>query len=861
MNAMNKIVAAFRNIFRRKHVERDLDAEIRSYSDLLQEEKMSDGMNSHEARRQARMNMGGPEQLKEEIRGARTGVWVETLWQDLRFAGRTLRKNPGFTAIAVLTLALGIGANTAIFSVVDTIVLRPLPYRDPGRLIFLAEISPAATRFLADKLPSLVDSDRRYPQIFSSIASIRPGGAIMTGIPEPGQLSSSLVSSEFFNLLGWYPAVGRVFLPGEEKPGAAGVVILNDSFWQREFGSDPSVIGRTVQLNGKPSTIIGVMPRGFRNPGISAHVDIWLPAPLGERTNWIARLNDGVSISTAESALQTSEQALQGHGKGWSVRVSPLHESLYGDLQPDVLILLGCTTFVLLVACTNVANLLLARGAARHLELTVRSALGASRFRVTRQLLTECMLLGAIGGAVGLAFAHAILKILIAAAPPDFARLETVHLDVRILCFAAAVSFLVALVFGALPAIRLAKVDLANSMKESGGAGKGVRQSRSLGFLVGAQVATALLLMLGATLMVRSFLRIAPSHPGFDTSNKLTAMLPELPWKNRTPALREEFVREILESVRAIPGVKQVAVTDYLPLSGMIGGANAFARVGSPGVFANTRAISPNYFDVMGIPIVGGRSFVEMDDARIGNVAIVSRNMAERFWPGENPIGKHFTAQLITGDITVVGLATDVRFSGARLAPRPEFYIPEHQKPLGAMTLVISTGADPMTLAPALRSVMLSVDKDQPVTQIRTLDEIVSASVSMQRFETMLIGSFAVMALILAAAGIYGVISYSVTQRSRELGIRIALGASSVQIIRTALRATAIPISIGLVAGWAASFGLTRFMSSVLYGLSPTDVLANIVAIALLAFVAASASYLPARHALKIDPAQVLRYE
>ncbi len=361
--------------------------------------------------------------------------------------------------------------------------------------------------------------------------------------------------------------------------------------------------------------------------------------------------------------------------------------------------------------------------------------------------------------------------------------------------------------------------------------------------------------------MVRSFLRIAPSHLGFDTSNKLTVVLPALPWKNRTPALRDEFVRQILDSVRAVPGVKEAAVTDYLPLSGMISGSNAFAKVGGPGVFANTRAISPNYFDVMGIPIVGGRSFTEQDDTRVDNVAIVSRNMAERFWPGENPIGKHFTAQLITGDITVVGLAADVRFSGLRLAPRPEFYVPEHQKPLGAMTLVISTGQDPTRFVSAVRAAILSVDKDQPLTQIQTLNEIVSKSVSLQRFETLLIASFAAMALILAAAGIYGVISYSVTQRSRELGIRIALGASRGQVIRSALRATVLPISLGLIAGWAGSLALTRFLSSVLYGLSPADATANLAAIALLSLVAGAASYIPARHALKIDPAQVLRYE
>ena len=860
---MNRILATFRNLFRRENVERDLDAEVRSYADLLQEEKMSNGMNASEAKRAARMNMGGPEQLKDEIRNVRAGAWLETLWQDLRFGARMLRKNPGFTTIAVLTLALGIGANTAIFSVVDTIVLRPLPYRDSDRLLFFNEVQPSDMLRRPDNLPPLVDYGRRYPDLFSNVSRVIPASAIITGVPEPGELSVVSVSSEFFDTLGCYPAIGRSFLPAEEKPGADSAVIISDSLWHREFGGSSSVIGHTVQIDGKSTTIIGVMPRGFQNPLRNADVDILLPAGLADAPGrqWIARMNDRVSQINVDAALQTAEQTLPGHGKGWRASVESLQEEIYGDLRPDVLILLGCAAFVLLVACTNVANLLLARGATRHLEITVRSALGASRTRVTRQLLTECVLLGGIGGAAGLAFAYWTLKILIASAPSAFARLETVHLDARILWFCGAVSIVTSLLFGALPAIRLAKVDLANSMKDSGGAGKGVRQSKVLSVLVSAQVGMALLLMLGATLMVRSFLRISPEHPGFDTSNRLTTVLPSLPWKNRTPLMREEFVREILQSIRALPGVKDAAVTDYLPLTGMMSGANSYVKPGGSGVFTNVRAISTNYFGVMGIPIIRGRSFLETDDARIGNVAIVSHRMAERFWPGEDPIGKHFTEQLITGDITVVGVAGDVRASGIRLAPRTEFYIPEHQKPLGLMTLIIRSGPDPMRLVPGVRAAILSIDKDQPLTQIQTLNEIISKSVSQQRFETLLIVSFAAIALILAAAGIYGVISYSVTQRSREMGIRIALGASGAQVIRTALTGTALPIAVGLAIGWAASFGLTRFMSSVLYGLSPTDVVANLAAIGVLSVVAASASYLPARHALKIDPAQALRYE
>jgi putative ABC transport system permease protein len=855
MGFTQKIRSAARNLFHREKVERDLDAEVRSYSDLLQEEKMANGMNSTDANREARMNMGGPEQLKEEIRGARAGAWIETLWQDLRFGARMLHKNPGFTAIAVLTLALGIGANTAIFSVVDTIVIRPLPYRDPERLLFIADV-----RF-SDKNPSLVDSDRRYPELFSSIASIRQAPTIMTGVTEPQELRAASVSSGFFDLLGWYPAFGRAFLPDDEKPGAPGVAVVSDAFWRRTFGTDPSAVGRVVQLDGKPTTIVGVMPAGFQNPSLNKNMDVWLPGTVGDRTNWIARLNDGVTRESADAVLQTTERTLQGRRKDSRVHILPLHELLSYDLQPDLLILLGCAAFVLLVACTNVANLLLARGAARRLEITVRSALGASRVRVTRQLLTESILLAVIGGAAGLAFAYGTLKILLAAAPTYLSRMDTVHLDARVLYFATIVSVFTALLFGVLPAIRLAKVDLANSMKESAGVGTGRRQSRILGSLVGIQVGIALLLMLGATLMVRSFLRIQPAHPGFDTSNKITTMLPPLPWKNRTPVLREQFVEQTLENIRAIPGVKDAAAIDYLPLTGMSRSADAFVKIGGPGIFANIHSVSPNYFDLMGIPIVGGRSFTERDDPRVANVAIVSRHMAERFWPGENPIGKQFTTKLIDGEVTVVGLAADVRALGTRLIPWSDYYVPVRQQPPVTVTLVVSTGSDPMRFAPAIRSAILSVDKDQPLTEVQTVKEIISSSVSLQRFETLLIVSFAAIALILAAAGIYGVISYSVTQRSREMGIRIALGASHSQVIRAALSATVIPISLGLIAGWAASLGLTRFMSSVLYGLSPTDVAANIAAIALLSIVAASASYVPARRALKIDPAQVLRYE
>jgi putative ABC transport system permease protein len=842
-------------------MERELEEELSAHRAMTEDRLRRDGMSPEQAHAAAARFFGNMTLSLEDSRDAWAIRWMQELLQDLRYALRQMRRNPGFTAVAILTLALGIGANTAIFSVVDATVLRPLPYLNSDLIVFITDNPPRDTIAGRNSFSPLIDEQRRFPEIFSHVASVSPGEVTITGVPQPEPLSPVMVSPDYFSLLGVRPALGRDFLPGEEKPGAPGVVILSDSLWRRDFNADPAIIGRSVVLDNVPHIVIGVMPHNFENPGYS-RADLWLPQPLGIDM-WIARISDRSSLPAVRNALKAADAALEGHGPKWQLNVTTLRDEFSGDEQDDLAILLACAGFVLLVAFANVANLLLARGAGRRLEITVRSALGASRSRIGRQMLTESVMLGCIGGIAGLAVAYWTLKVFVAAAPVQFEGMDKVQMDFRVLCFVAIISFFTALLFGVFPAMRLTRVDLSGSLKEGygSGAGAGVRHSRALNALVGSEMALALILMLGASLMVRSFLRLRPDHPGFDPSNKLSVVIRPAQWKYQTPALRMQFLDQLIGRVSTLPNVKGVTSTDFFPFSGTVAFGRVFKNPGAAGVMGNSRSISPNYFQVMDIPILSGRSFTETDNAAAPKVAVISRQMAEQIWPGENVLGKHFTADYKESELEIVGVAGNTRISGMNLRLRNDFYVPMRQsKPLWT-TLIISTQSDPLKFVPAVRSAILSIDKDQALASVRTVDEMLSTSVALQRFEALLVGSFAGIALILASVGIYGVISYSVKQRSRELGIRIALGASPGSVMRLALRSTMVPVTIGLALGWAASFGLARFISSVLYGLSPTDAVSNIAAVAILCAVAAAACYIPARHALKIDPAKVLRCE
>ena len=636
-----------------------------------------------------------------------------------------------------------------------------------------------------------------------------PGTAILSGVSQGEAVESARVSSDFFDVLGWRPALGRTFAIDDEKPGAAPVVILSDDLWNRALNRDPAAIGRPVMLDNVAHTLIGVMPRGFQNPMPYPGAKLWVPAALGgERTQWIARIAGTSTVAETRARITAAEKSLATKGSNWQVELNTLSEVAIGDLREQLLILLACTEFVLLMACTNVANLLLARGAARRLELAIRSAIGASRARIVRQMLAEGAVLGVGGGIAGLFVSYWTVKVLQSIAPPGISRLESARVDGRVAFFACVISLAAALLYSAWPALRLARGALGSSLKEGIGIGasSSVRHSRSLGVLIACEVALALILTVGASLFVRSFLRLRPSHPGFELANKVSFMLRPLAWKYPTPFAREQLFDQLAERFASLPGVREVGAADFLPLSGMTSFGRVYLAPGAKGVLANCRAITPNYFQLIEIPLLAGRAFTETDDATARKVAIVSRATAEQFWPGQSALGKHFRADYRTGDLEVVGIAGDTRESGHSLRRWPEFYVPFQQTKMFMATFVVTASGDSSNLASAIRAAILSVDKDQPITPYKTLEEMASANVSLQRFNVYLVGSFAAMAMLLAAVGIYGVISYSVRQRSRELGIRVALGASSLHIARSAVGGTLLPASLGLLAGWLASF-------------------------------------------------------
>jgi predicted permease len=848
--------------FRRKKWDEERARELDAYLESETTDNIARGMSPTDARDAARRKLGNMTQIREEIYHMNSLGFLETFAQDVRFALRMLRKNPGFTAVAVLTLALGIGANTAIFSVVDETLIRPLPYHDPGRIVFILERpAKSAARTKAQLLP-LIDTDRRFPRVLAQVASVSPTSSTLTGVSQPEILSGVKVSSEYFSVLGWEPALGRDFVASDEAPGATPVVILSDTLWRTHFSADPSIIGRTIVLDNMAHTVIGVMPAEFKN-AIYDNPQMWMPQPLADR-QWIARLAPQATIAAAKSALDTAELTLPGHGAGWQSSVDDLRSTLVGDSRADLLILFACSAFVLSVACTNISNLLLARDSSRRLEIQVRAALGAGRWRIARQMLTESIVLGVIGGAAGLGIAFLLVRAMAGYLPLRFGSNYVVETDARMFWFAGGVAIFTAILFGVLPALRSSRANVAGSLKEgtASGATTGMRHSKALGALIICEVALALVLTVGASLLVRGFLRLRPDHPGFDPVGKLAVMMTPAQWKYPTPELKHAFVDQVIDRIHALPGVNGVAAADYLPFSGMVRIARVYVQPGSPGVNANARAVSPNYFDLMNVPLLKGRTFQVGDRANGQKVAIVSRRMADTLWAHENPLGMHFTADYIDGEMEIIGVVDDTRESGSNLKVGwPDYYVPIAQSKYFVATLVVSTNGRPAGFASAVRDAVLSVDRDQPLTRVEAIDEMLSMSVATQRFNAYLVGAFAGVSLLLAAVGIFGVISFSTKQRSRELGIRIALGANGARILRLVLATTMIPVFAGVAIGWGASLGLAKYMSSVLYGLKATDATANVSAIAVLCAVALVASLIPAFRALKIDPARVLRCE
>jgi len=806
--------------------------------------------------------------------------------QDIRFAFRMLLKRPGFTLIVVLTLALGIGANTTIFSAIDAVLLNPLPYKDPERLVVLWETNKNLGPEMWDRNEVAIGNFldwRSRNQVFDQLGSLFDTDMNLTGFGEPERIKSYVVTTNFFQVLGVQPMLGRSFLPEEERPGSPFTVILSYELWQRLFNSDPSVINKNLTLNGHQVAVVGVMPPAFELQfPISMHVDMWVPMVIDpgglDRSNnflyTVARLKQNVSREQAQTEMNLIASQLQQQypetNAERGVRVVPLHKQLVGNVESYLYMLFAAVGFLLLIACANVAGLLLARVTARHREVAIRMALGASRWRLIRQLLTESVILSALSGLLGLLLAYGGVKLLVALTPSEVPRLHEIGLHVSVFLWTLTISIVTGVLFGLAPAVQASRPDLNTALKESSGRNPGSFQGSGLrNLLVISEVAVALLLLVSAGLMTKSFLRLQQVDPGFDATG-VVSMNIALPTSKYREQQVNIFYDQLIERVRNVPGVKSVGGVSPLPLSNS-NVSSRFLVEGAPFVpladrpYAGVRVVTPDYFQTMNIPKLKGRSFTGQDRENTPNVIIVNEALASRYWPNQDAVGKRLG--FFEEDPgkqewrEIVGVVGNVRHKALETEVMPEAYFPYQQVPENFMNLVVRTASDPASMVPTIRSQVLSVDKDQPVSDIMTMEQRLARSVASKRFVMFLLGAFSILALGLSAVGIYGVMAYLVTQRTQEIGVRMALGAQKRDVLKlVVLKGMALAV-IGTAIGLGASLALTRLMRSLLFEVTPTDWLTFVTASTVLLTVALLASYIPARRATKLDPLIALRYE
>ncbi len=875
--------------------EVEIVEELSQHLEDRYEQALSRGATEGEAYEAALLELKENGLLGLEIRGVERSVQqdpvpmgierganiIGDLAQDLHYGLRMLVKNPSFTIVAVLALALGIGANSAIFSVVNTVLLRPLPYKNPGRLVMLWEEATHLGFPKNTPSPANFIDWRAQNTVFEAMAAMVERSFNLTGVGEPERFDGRRVSANLFDLLGVQPQLGRAFRAEEDKPGSR-VVILSNGLWQHRFGGDPRVIGQTVSLNGESYTVIGVMPGSFQFP--TRRDQLWVPLAFdakeaASRGNHflevIARMKPGVTLQQAQAEMSTIAARLAQQYPEENLRVgsvvTALQEQVVGDIKPALLVLLGAVGFVLLIACANVANLLLARAAARQKEIALRLALGAGRSRLTRQFLTESVLLAVTGGAVGLLLSIAGLRVLKTFIPDTISQAQAISIDAKVLVFTGLVALVTGIIFGLAPAMQVSHLDINDTLKEGGrDAAGGTRGNRIRALLVIGEIAVSFVLLMGAGLLINSFMHLRNLHPGFRANHLLTMKIPLSEVKYPDKERRSPFYAEVLRRVQALPGVQSAAVAGNLPLT-YDGDSMPIGIEGRtdpppdqrPDVIL--RVVGPGYFSTMGIPLVRGRDFREQDKADSARVVIVSEKTARHFWPGENPIGKRLKPGSTNRNIPwieIIGVVKDVRQNDFVSEPKMQMYIPYQQlNSFAPNALVVRTNVEPLSLTGAVRNAIWAVDKDQPVSNLRSMDEIVSEAVARQRFSMLLLGIFAALAMVLAAVGIYGVMSYSIAQRTREIGLRIALGAQKSDVLKMILRQGLRFVAAGLAIGLAASFVLTRVMASLLFGISATDP-ATFVSISLMLIaVALLASYIPAVRAMKIDPMLALRYQ
>jgi len=811
--------------------------------------------------------------------------WEDAIIQDLRYGARMLLKNPGFTLIAVLTLSLGIGANTAIFSFVNAILLRPLPYRSADRLVLVWENNlQRGWNRAGPSAPTFLDWQEQS-QAFEDLALLEPGSGTFTGLGEPLQIAALRVTTNFLPLLGAQLTRGRLFSTEEGGGGRHNVVIITHGLWARSYGSDANAIGSKMQLDGLPYTIIGVLAPDFSFPLAS---DLFVPWDLGELRQRnrgdhdfgvIGRLKPGVTVEQAGTELNTISQRLaESHPEmaQWGATVVPLQRALVEYIRPALLVLLGAVGFVLLIACSNVATLLVARGAARRSEVAIRSALGASRWRLARQFMAESLLLGVVGGVLGLLNAVWGADLLKALVPqqipiPDAsaeAFLPSVNLDARVLGFSLLLSLATSFIFGLAPALAAAKTDPNEALKEGGrGISGGLRQQRLRSLLVVSEIALALVLLLGAGLMIRTFWQLQQVNPGFQADHLLTAEI-ELPTDTKYKERQEQaaIFERFLDRVRAVPGVRAGALAQIVPLTQHEDGTGFLIDGRAPSsqsenMAAEFRAVSADYFHTLAIPVLQGREFTEYDRAETPRVVVIDSSLARLYWPNEDPLGRHLRFRRQGALYEIVGVVGAVKHGGLDKQAKPTIYAPFLQVPRMRMSLLLRTTLAPASLANDVKAAVWAVDKDQPIYNLKTMDEIIAETKSTPRLTLVLLALFSGLALLLAAVGLYGVMSYLVAQRTHEIGIRLALGAQAGDVLKLIVGQGMALALLGVGLGLGAALALTRLMARLLYGVSATDPLTFAAVALLLSLIALLACYVPARRATRIDPLVALRHE
>jgi putative ABC transport system permease protein len=881
---LNKLRLRLRALFFKSKMEDELQAELQFHIEREIEENIVRGMTPEEARCAAIRSFGGVERVKEESRDARGVRLLEEVWQDLRYSARMLLKRPGFTLIAVITLALGIGANTAIFSVVNAVLLRPLNYKDSDRLVQLNHHYKKTNGASGVSVIGYTHY-RDNSKSFESITACAPWSVNLTGIDVPERLNGYAVTHTFFQTLGVEAAKGRVFTPDEDRPGHNRVVTLSDSLWQRRFAADPDIVGKTITLSGEPYTVVGVLPPDFQlGREWGQAIDIYSPiaitpqmlagAWLYETLSTIAKLKQNVTLPQAQAEMDTIAANVPADvdKSVWGLLLRPLREIVVRDIRRPLIILMAAVGFVLLIACANVANLLLARATVRQKEMAIRIALGAGRWRVIRQLLTESALIALIGGALGLLLANVGMQSLLSLNEKLIPRAYEVGIDWRVLASTFGLSLLTGLLFGLAPALHSSKTDLHNTLKEGGRSGVALTRGWLRSGLMVFEVTSTLVLLIGAGLLIKSFWLVQEVNPGFNPNNLLTLELSLPDTKYKEPAQIDGFFQRTLAEISALPGVKSAGLSSTMPMSNSNQSGCVFViegRAPTPGdlgPWGDLWFAGENYFQTMNIPLIRGRYFDNHDTLETPSVAIIDETMARKWWPNEDPIGKRIWVyendpQGNKRWREIVGIVGHVRRNSLDRESPVQYYLPHRQRPTQGVILAVRTTAEPESMTAAVRSIIRSADKELPVYKVATMERMMSASTAQRRFSTILLSVFALVALILASVGLFGVVSYTVSQRTHEIGIRMALGAQTLDVVKLITRQGMTLVLTGMAFGLMAAFGLMRMMKTLLFGVSETDTATFVIIPLLLAGVAMLACYLPARRATKVDPLIALRSE